>query len=140
MAGFTGIGAGAGTASFAEPAAEDELPPPFTTGSFSDPLFEKLSDAARQRQELYRTTSSRNGSPLPPGRNDTGDTYESLGSQSQQSIPSRTTRTSQQELYNPYLNADASESENEEDEMIRALRNEDEDEGGSGTVGQRSCV
>ena len=33
-------------------AAEDEQPPPFTSGSFIDPVMEKVSSATRQR-ELY---------------------------------------------------------------------------------------
>lgn len=32
---------------------EDSPPPAFSKGNFNDPVYEKLSDAARQREELY---------------------------------------------------------------------------------------
>lgn len=32
---------------------EDSPPPAFTKGNFNDPVYEKLNDAARQREELY---------------------------------------------------------------------------------------
>lgn len=99
-----------------EPAAgaRDELPPPFTVGNFNDPLFEKLSDAARQHEELYRTAAT----PLPsspvPHRNYSNDTYTSTSALHHPS-PTLTSGSSQQELYNPYLNTYTSDSENEEE-------------------------
>lgn len=116
VVGFAGVGAGAGLAEEGIFGMEGVPPPPFTRGNFSDPLFEKLSDAARQREELYRTTSGPEGGPLPssPRRNDSGNSY-ATASESQQSNATRTTRISEQELYNPYLSTYANESDNEED-------------------------
>ncbi|KAI0811248.1 hypothetical protein BC629DRAFT_1040669 [Irpex lacteus] len=60
MAGMAGVGiATLGLAAVGEGTVPpDEPPPPFSRGNFNDPLVEKLNDAARQRQELYRAAVS----------------------------------------------------------------------------------
>ncbi|KAI0094040.1 hypothetical protein BDY19DRAFT_989557 [Irpex rosettiformis] len=57
VVGMAGVGAGL-TAVAEGSVPPDEPPPPFTQGNFTDPLVEKLNDAERQRQELYRAAAS----------------------------------------------------------------------------------
>jgi len=104
--------------------ATNELPPPFTTGSWNDPLYEKLSDAARQREELYRAagyrtpplSSSSHRMPMPePSTRASHDTVPSTSSLL--SSPTRThssiATTPQGEHYIPYVDQ-YQESDDEE--------------------------
>ena len=58
QAGVAGIGVYPGLlTAVGDGVSPDEPPPPFTPGKFNDPLVEKLNDATRQREELYRATA-----------------------------------------------------------------------------------
>ncbi|KAI0341596.1 hypothetical protein BDW22DRAFT_1358418 [Trametopsis cervina] len=109
----------------------DMPPPPFTTGGFNDPLFEKLSDAARQRTELYAAVTAGSGGAVPVSRSNpfspspppmpVPSAYSSYTSTSYSSSNlshgrsnTNTTHTSHQRLVDPYTDP-YHESDTEED-------------------------
>lgn len=92
---------------------EEEPPPPFTAGDFSDRLFEKLSVAVKQREELPQTAGNPQALAASPKRRDSSDSYQTR-SESQNWVPAKTAATSEEELYNPYAGY-TTDVENEED-------------------------